>query len=121
MLGVSLYAGIEQITFANEAVRVPGKVAEVRKSDHGSFAVISFVDQQGREHHFKSHVTASLQGLKLGEPVPVLFAPNLPGNVRIDTFMERWLASLIYGIVGIGLGGSLIWLLRKEAIRTAIA
>jgi hypothetical protein len=38
----------------------------------------------------------------IGDPAPILYVPERPETIRIDTWVDRWFSVLVLGMVGVG-------------------
>jgi Protein of unknown function (DUF3592) len=60
--------------------------------------VVQFTSQDGQTAQFVSAVRSSLR--QVGEHVPVAYAPDSPGDAKIDAFAGRWFLPGLFGILG---------------------
>jgi hypothetical protein len=60
--------------------------------------VVQFTAQDGGTARFTSTVRSSFR--RVGEHVPVAYAPDSPGDAEIDAFAGRWFLPGLFGILG---------------------
>lgn len=111
-LGCIVYSVMVYINtrkFLSDCIRADGKVIDlVRSTDQGtgvnrfvSYApVFEFTDRNGQSHKVTSDESSSLASFSIGQQVVVLYEPDKPMQARINTFMQIWGGSIIFGIVG---------------------
>jgi hypothetical protein len=80
--------------------------------------VVAFTDQAGRRRQFASTVSSNPPSYRRGEEVAVLYDPANPDAAMIDSFIDRHLGSLVFGILGTVFalfgGGVLVGLWRRR-------
>lgn len=110
MFGVVVYRIVIRYQFSRQAHHVQGVVVEIHESEHSynddsgthSGMVYSPVFQyyvDGQSYQQEGAYTSS-PGYELGEKVDVLVDPADAHKILVDTFRERWLVSMIFGIAG---------------------
>lgn len=62
--------------------------------------IVAFTDQTGQRRSFASKVSSSPPSYERGEKVTVLYDPANPADATIDSFVERYLGALMFGIMG---------------------
>ncbi len=60
--------------------------------------VVQFTAQGGQTAQFVSAIRSSFR--QVGEHVPVAYAPDSPGDAKIDAFAGRWFLPGLFGILG---------------------
>ena len=68
--------------------------------------VLSFTDTSGQTHEFQDPASSSWEP-QVGEQVPVLYDPNDPSSVRVNSFINRFGFALLFGafaVVMFGMG-----------------
>lgn len=80
--------------------------------------IVSFTDHTGQQRYFTSQVSSNPPAYEKGESVAVLYDPARPDKAMIDSFIDRHLGSLIFGVMGtifavLG-AGALIGLVRQR-------
>lgn len=76
---------------------------ESYRSNRGKVAyypIVAFVDQTGRQRQFASKVSSNPPSYARGDEVRVLYDPANPGDAMIDSFVDRYLGALVFGIMG---------------------
>jgi len=130
--GISCLAAValavRQLRFGRRAVRSVGLVRErqVKSSpdpDGGSMQLVTvtveYEDEKGIRHQASSPIVSG--GISWGRPgrprtggigppdcaagdrVPILYDPDHPEDIRIDTAINRWFGVVVMGVVGAGL------------------
>lgn len=79
-----------------------------------SYPVIQFHTSDGKAHSFRSNVGLSQDGI--GQHVEVLYDPDTPSRVRVNSFRALWLGAALSGSLGLLCVGALVVFLR---LRTA--
>lgn len=107
---------------AGRGLQTQGIVVDVI-SDHGYRGriayqpIVSFTDQTGQQRYFTSQVSSNPPAYAKGESVAVLYDPSRPDKAMIDSFVDRHLGSLMFGIMGAILalvGGGVLMGLRRR-------
>ena len=101
-LGVAVYFVADASRFGADAVRTQGTVI----SDSGQ-PLVAFI-AEGREIRISGSVSTTPPRFHAGDKVTILYSPDDPEAARIDSFSERWLGALIFGVLGVifsGVGG----------------
>lgn len=105
--------------FLRDAVRAPATIVdllEVRGVDDATtFApVLVFADRDGTEHRVASSLTSWPPLSQVGDRVDVLYAPDDPAAVRLDSPAALWLIAVLpialgtFGVVVFGLAALLL-------------
>lgn len=103
--------------FLQRAQSAPGRVVELAET-RGSEGdvlykpVVEYAVPDGRTARFTGRVASRPPSYAVGEAVAVLYAPEAPGEGRIDSFGQNWLLPLIFGGLGFlftGIGQGLLW------------
>lgn len=82
--------------------------------------IVAFTDQTGQRRTFASNVSSSPPAYERGEAVSVVYDPANPGDAKIDSFMERYFGTLMFGIMGTIftlIGGWVLFGLWKRQLR----
>ncbi|MFT2018445.1 DUF3592 domain-containing protein [Streptomyces sp. 796.1] len=83
----SVYEVVLRRRLRRDGVRVEGVVVrhreEVKEEGVSRFAVVGFVDAQGRSHEFERWASG-VRGLPVGGKVRVHYLPDSPDSARID-------------------------------------
>lgn len=125
ILGIGLLTGAgykfsETRQLISGGLKAKGSVVgfERRSSKSGSsdYPVIEFATASGEIRRF---TTSGAGDYNKGEAVEVLYDPGDPASVRVNVFVEKWLASLALGAfgllcVGVGIGTLLYERLRMK-------
>ncbi|MDT9688472.1 DUF3592 domain-containing protein [Streptomyces sp. P9(2023)] len=107
LLGFGTHEVMVQHRLRREGVRVGGRVVHHNMSRSGHrgspsyFAVVEFVDAEGRRHAFRSS-SSGVEGLPVGGHVPVRYLPDAPTAARIDLSRRRT-ADILLPFMGGGL------------------
>jgi hypothetical protein len=103
-LAFALGLFIRQHLFLASARAASGEVVRhVRRASENGWlyrAVIEFKTEAGRTSTFEDSAETSWIRLPRGTIVPVLYVPARPTEARIDSFVSKWLPSLIAGVSG---------------------
>jgi Protein of unknown function (DUF3592) len=99
-------------TFVRTTGQVVGMQARSRRfsSTHLYSAVVRFTAANGQPVTFVQGSASSGNTLGSGDTVGVLYDPASPQRARIDSFKDRWGASLILGAIGLPLLAIGVWL-----------
>ena len=115
-----------KFSFIKKAVHAKGKIVNFveRKSENGDSLyapVYVFEDQTGNTHKITSSVSSSPPVGEVGDSIDLLYAPEDPENVEIDSFSSLWLLPTAFGIMGIleaslflGIALILTYMIRKK-------
>jgi hypothetical protein len=68
--------------------------------------VVEFEDSRGQKHQFESGACDRPPAYRVGERVPVVHSTSDPSQASIDGFSERWLLTVVFGLVA---AVALIW------------
>ncbi|MEI8019425.1 MAG: DUF3592 domain-containing protein [Schlesneria sp.] len=101
LVGVGL--AIREYSFGKLAVSTTGSIVDLRISDSGDglnhYPVVEFKTNRGETIRFEGLSTSPLP--VKGAMVPVLYSPTDPRNVRINTFVDRWLFPSLFTPLGL--------------------
>jgi hypothetical protein len=103
LIGIAAREAVHQRRLWREGVRTEGLVVRHRRSSGGeggsvSFAVVNFVDVQGRPHEFE----VGAKGLAVGGQAPVVYLPGAPETARVDLSSKRRASFGLLLVGGIG-------------------
>ncbi len=105
MLAGSIYLYSSQSEFLAIAKSTEGRVIDMSRQvstdDDGTSytyaAVVRFTDDNGTTHEFVNPNSSNPPSYSKGQTVPLLYAPDNPGNAFIDDFFGRWGVVVILG------------------------
>ena len=105
MLIVGFGLAFKQFSFRQKALRADGLVIGNRAyddSDNGRTyrPEVEYTGSDGLRHTFVSGVVSSPPSFKQGDRVKVLYSPDRPDDVAIDTFFQQWFGTLMSGSLG---------------------
>lgn len=101
-----------QRRFMRTAHRASGVVQGLSKQAYGRsalfFPVVHFTTDRGVTISAESKTGRDQNAYRIGQTVPVLFDPDHPTDMRIDSFSSRWIGAIIPGffalvLLGVGL------------------
>lgn len=113
---------VRTAVFLSDAVRVEASVIknETTYSDEGNplyQPTFFFRDGQGSGHTVRLHYSSSEYGYNEDDRVSVLYDPDDPQTIRIDSFFGIWLLTVVFGFIGICfLVTSLVALRSRKAV-----
>ncbi len=91
-------------TFNETAVEVLGTVisVEVNHSDDSTTykPTFRFLDVQGRKYTVQTYISSSSYDYNVGQKVSILYDPNDPSNIRINSWFSIWGMGLILFVIG---------------------
>ncbi len=91
-------------TFNKTAVEVLGTVIslEVNHSDDSTTykPTIRFLDVQGQKHTVQTYISSSSYDYDIGQKVSILYDPDSPNNIRINSWFSIWGFGLILFVTG---------------------
>ena len=91
-------------SFLNKAEKTNGTVLEVveRKTSDGTtyYPVYSFVDVYGTEHKIYSNSGSYPPQYEVGDPISILYDPDNPKEIKMDSFGSIWIGTIIAGVLG---------------------
>jgi uncharacterized Tic20 family protein len=104
-LGICTYCYMSTTSFLNKAEKTEGKVLEVveRKTSDGTtyYPVYSFVDVYGTEHKIYSKSGSYPPQYNVGDPISILYDPDNPKEIKMDSFGSIWIGTIIAGVLGV--------------------
>lgn len=111
LAGGSYYTGLNMIDRMQNGVRAPAEVVRIKSqyssstdsSGYTYYAIVEFIDENGRSVEFKDSVGASSPMYKRGDEVDVIYYSDEPKDAIIDRGIFNWSLS-----GGLAIGGSLI-------------
>ncbi|MDA7787729.1 DUF3592 domain-containing protein [Sphingomonadaceae bacterium] len=62
--------------------------------------LVEFYDDNGTRHQFVASVGSSSPAYIRGEAVKVIYDPEAPGRAMLDSFTDRYLLPLVFGVMG---------------------
>ena len=72
------------------------------KSHGPSYApVVRFTTANGEPEQFTSSLATNPPRFQIGQPVPVAYDPANPNHATIDSFLDNWIAPLMFGGPGL--------------------
>jgi hypothetical protein len=111
-LPLSFFTYAHSQRFIKSANRAQGTVIRLdERSGSGSrsvyYPVYTFQDSQGKQHEIYSSSGSYPPSYEVGEKVTVLYQSDNPSNAEIDSFMDKWLFTVLlagFGLIGLFLG-----------------
>jgi len=107
--------------FTEGAVRARGSVIQMvgsGGSDGYTYTpVVAFEDADGVLHTVAGTVSSNPPQYETGEAVEVIYPPGAPDEARIDSFLERFFLSLVFGGIGTvftAIGGALVFFVIRH-------
>jgi hypothetical protein len=122
---LSVVIQVKQYIFRGRARRARGEVVEIVEASSGpgrrlKYPVVEFETERGRTVEFESSVGSNPSLYRVGQRVSVLYDPDEPQKATIDSFLSRWLATLITGCLGVSfLFVGMVFLLIVVAVRAS--
>jgi hypothetical protein len=106
-----------------ELVRVKSLKGAVGPKGHGvsnrpAFAPAVEYRVEGKSYRIQGHISSSNPAYAVGEKVAVLYPPGHPAEGTIDSFSEKWLGPLFFGVIGLlfaAIGLGMLWYRRRSA------
>jgi hypothetical protein len=125
LVGAVLLLGVAFVTVNSlekaGGIRVEGVVVE---ANDNQTPVVEFRTREGQRIRIEGGISASPTPYRVGERIGVFYDPTDPSAALIDSFLERWFLSLLFGgfatvftLVG---AGFTIAALRRRARRTRL-
>lgn len=113
-LAVAVLISYREYQFGKTAEHVSGKVIELnsyesRDKDTGNITimykpVVAYLFE-GKSYTYRSNTATSPPSHDVGEEVDLLINPEEPENPEINSFIDRWLVSIIFGFMGVLFAG----------------
>ncbi|MGH7144196.1 MAG: DUF3592 domain-containing protein [Planctomycetota bacterium] len=105
LIGVGLAANT--LIFIQRATKTQGTVVNLVGSSSGDSeaAVVRYTDSQSHSREFRTSSTNFISWT-LGEKTDVLYLPQNPGDVCVDSFFGLWLAPLVLFVIAGVIGGT---------------
>ncbi len=102
---------------SREGLRVQAKVLQVDTERISSTSVhyhpiVRFQDQEGKTHEYRSGTRYTGKPPQIGDKITILYDPRNPSRM-VTASSGNYTIPAIYVVVGILLGGLLLWLYRK--------
>lgn len=120
--GISAFLFVKSHDFQAKALRAQGRVVALQKrqSGHGDqiFPVVAFRTATGGRMTFVSDVPNQSR-FPVGSRVDVLYDDSDPTNARMDTLVELWGSTFLFGAMSLGFFalGTTILIMRPKALR----
>ena len=102
-LVVASFSLRSQLEFRKGAVSAKGTVVDLvlSSSKSGTYTpIFEFVDQDDHSHRVAGGVASNPPSFHRGEEVRVLYQPGKPERAQIDSFMESWFLTMVFGALG---------------------
>jgi Protein of unknown function (DUF3592) len=106
---------------AGEVVRAHAQWQDVTRFEEGGaetrralvhYPVIAFEDAEGVRHEVRANIGGCTPGYRVGDRVPVLFAPGDPQSMRVDSFLSLYFnAACMLCMAGVSALILALWLL----------
>lgn len=104
-LGICTYCYMSTSGFLNKAEKTYGTVLDVveRRTSDGTmyYPVYSFVDVYGTKHKIYSKSGSYPPRYDVGDPISILYDPENPEEIKMDSFVSLWMGTIIAGVLGI--------------------
>ncbi len=108
MIAVVAYLVVSNYQFSQRALAVKGKVIDYdtyqSRNDNGASTTMYTPTFQytfkGKTYTYKSTTSTSSHDYEIDEIVDVLFDPDEPQEILIDTFWEKWFLPVLLGFMG---------------------
>jgi uncharacterized Tic20 family protein len=104
-LGICTYCTMSTRNFLNKAEKTHGTVLEIveRRTSDGTmyYPVYSFVDIYGTEHKIYSKSGSYPPRYEVGDPISILYDPENPKEIKMDSFVSLWMGTIVAGVLGI--------------------
>jgi uncharacterized Tic20 family protein len=104
-LGICTYCTMSTRNFLNKAEKTHGTVLEIveRRTSDGTmyYPVYSFVDIYGTEHKIYSKSGSYPPRYDVGDPISILYDPENPKEIKMDSFVSLWMGTIVAGVLGI--------------------
>lgn len=120
--GISAFTFVKSRDFQGKALHAQGTVIALQEafSTHGTntFPVVAFRTVTGGRMTFVSRVPNQSQ-FPVGSRVDVLYDDSDPTNARMDTLVELWGPTFLFGAIGLGFLalGTVVAVMRPKALR----
>lgn len=85
--------------FADDGIPVEGTVISLTENETGSFAPVVEYMYQDTLRQYKSSVYSNPPDYQMGQQITLLLNPEDPNEAIIDSFNDRYLITVIFGIV----------------------
>jgi hypothetical protein len=123
LVGAAMLVGVAIVTIKSldraSGIRVEGIVIEARDNQK---PIVEFRTREGQRVRIEGGISASPTPYRVGERIGVFYDPADPSDALIDSFLERWFTSLLFGgfaavfsLIG---AGFTITALRRRARRS---
>jgi hypothetical protein len=105
----------------SSGIRVEGVVVEANDNQK---PIVEFRTREGQRLRVEGSISASPTPYRVGEPIGVFYDPANPSDALIDSFIERWFLTLLFGgfataFAAIGIGFA-IAAFRRHSRRTRL-
>lgn len=120
LVGLALLAAVAIVTVNSldraDGIRVEGVVVEANDNQK---PVVEFRTREGQRIRIEGGISASPTPYRVGERIGVFYDPADPSEALIDSFLERWFLSLLFGgfatvFTLVGLGFTVAGLRRRR-------
>lgn len=93
---------ISQLRSLENSELITGRVVDMKSKGKGLKAPVIEYEWNGQVWLYASTAYSSLELYELDEEIPVYVNTKEPKNVTPDTFLDRWMGIVIFGILGLG-------------------
>jgi hypothetical protein len=106
LLGVAVYVGRGSWELKQEGSSVTGTVVSLREVDETdntgvTYAPVINYDVQGRTYTYESSNSSDPPAYEVGEKVTLLYRPENPEEVRVNTWFDLWFLPAMLGGGGV--------------------
>jgi hypothetical protein len=106
---------IYQVWYEWNAVAALAEVQEVESRGRGRASVTVVYEREGKPVQAKLHIWTWLDTLEKRQRVPILYQPDKPSVVQMDSFAQRYLPALLITLFGGAIGVSALWRVGQRA------
>ena len=107
---------IYQVWYELNASAAKAVVSEVEMRGRGRASATVVYEIDGKAVEAKLHIWTWLDSLEKGQRVPVLYRPDKPSQVQLDSFGQRYLPCLLVMLFAGAVGLSAFWRARRRAL-----
>lgn len=106
---IGVTTGVNTHSFVNSAITTQGTIVNFsrrlstdskKQSIYYYYPVIKFTAQNGEPTTFESNVGSNSPAYTQGQQVEVLYNPEQPKSAQINSWVELWIISVVFGGVG---------------------
>jgi hypothetical protein len=112
-LGLGIFFAVRTWSFAEGAEHVDGSVTGLRYDNKGLAAPVIQYHVEGKTYEIHGTSYSRPPAYSVGQIVKVMYHPDRPSDGQLDSFLERWLPTLVltlFGLVFTAIGvGVLFW------------